>query len=198
MVEAGIALVLASKKFTLGHMAATTSGLMTVEDFRKLPEQEGLFYELRRGEIHSVTRPKHRHYSIQRRLRRLLESLAPSDGLVDIEFAFRAVAEYELRVADLVYVSGNRERLIHPDDNLHGAPDLVIEVLSPSNTSEEISDKEKLCLGNGCQEFWVVDPKLRQVSVSTVDGRSAIWCSGQEIPLALFGGKALTVDEIFV
>jgi Uma2 family endonuclease len=124
-------------------MVATTSGLVTVEEFRKLPEEEGLSCELRRGEIHSVTRPKYRYYSIQRRLRLLLENLAPSDGLVDIEFAFRAVAEYELRVADVVYVSGERERLINPDDNLRGAPDLVIEVLSPSNHHEEISEKER-------------------------------------------------------
>lgn len=41
-----------------------------------------------------------------------------------------------------------------PDDYLRGAPDLIIEVLSPSNTATEICDKEKLCLENGAREFW--------------------------------------------
>jgi Uma2 family endonuclease len=178
-------------------MATTTTRLVTVEEFRKLPEEDGFYSELRRGEVRSLTRPKYRHYSIQRRLRRLLENLAPSNGLVDTEFVFRAVAEYELRVADVVYVSGERERSIDPDDNLHGAPDIVIEVLSPSNTPEEISEKKKLCLENGCQEFWVVDPRLRQVLVSTADGCTVTWSSGQQIPLPLFGGATLALDEIF-
>jgi hypothetical protein len=36
-----------------------------------------------------------------------------------------------------------------------GAPDLVVEILDPSNSATEIYDKEKLCLENGAKEFWV-------------------------------------------
>ena len=43
----------------------------------------------------------------------------------------------------------------------------------------------------------MVDPELRQVSISTADGQSAVWCSGQQVPLALFGGAKLAVDEMF-
>src|SRR5262249_23682635 len=110
--------------------------------------------------------------------------LAPH-GIVDIEFAFRAVPEHDLRVAAVACVSGERERSIPADDNLAGAPDLVIEVLSPSNTAAEIYDKEKLCLENGAQEFWVIDPDRRQVKVSTPDGHTVTWHCGQEIPLAI-------------
>ncbi len=143
-----------------------------------------------------MTRPKYRHYTNQRRLRRLLESLAPSDGLVDTGLPFRALPEHELRVADVVYVSAERERSISPDDNLHGAPDIVVEVLSPSNTADEICEKERLCLENGAKEFWVVDPRLRQVRISTPDAHTITWRSGQEIALPLFSGK-LKVDDIF-
>jgi hypothetical protein len=58
-------------------MAATTVTLVKVDDFRKLPEENGVYHELRNGAVFSVTRPKYRHYTIQRRLRRLLEGLAP-------------------------------------------------------------------------------------------------------------------------
>jgi Uma2 family endonuclease len=179
-------------------MAATTSRLLTVAEFRALPLDDGpARHELRQGEVVSVTRPKYRHALIQRRLRRLLENLAPAEGVVDTEFAYRPLPEYELRVADVAYVSGIRERAIDPEDNLQGAPDITIEVLSPSNTAAEIYDKEKLCLENGAQEFWVVDPDRRQVKVSRPDGHTVTWRSGQEIPLRLFGNVGLSVDAIF-
>jgi len=73
----------------------------------------------------------------------------------------------------------------------------VIEVLSPSNTAAEINEKEKLCLENGAKEFWVLDADLRQVKVSTPDGITTTYRSGQEIPLRLFGAGALKVDDIF-
>jgi Uma2 family endonuclease len=178
-------------------MATTTTGLVTVEEFRKLPEGNDVYFELRGGEVVPVTRPKHKHHLIQRRLRRLLENLAPPEGAVDTEVAFRARAEYELRVADVAYVSAAREASIDPEDNLRGAPDITIEVLSRSNTAAEIFEKEKLCLENGAKEFWVVDPRLRQVRISTPDARTITWHPGQQIPLPLFGGAILAVDEIF-
>ncbi len=112
-------------------------------------------------------------------------------------FAFRALPEYELRVADVGYSfasDGKRRR----DDNLYGAPDLVIEVLSPSNTASEIDEKAALCLANGCRQFWVVDGRLRQIAVSTPDGLTRIYRSGESIPLVFADNQSLKVDAAFV
>jgi Uma2 family endonuclease len=178
-------------------MAATTS-LMSIEEFRKLPEDQGpVYHELHHGELVPVTRPKLKHTLIQRNLRNLFEPLAAAGSFVDTELAYRALPEHELRVADVAYVSRERWASIDPEDNFRGAPDLVIEVLSPSNTATEIYDKEKLCLENGAQEFWVVDPDRRQVKVSTPDGRTITYPSGREIPLPLFGNVQVPVDAIF-
>jgi Uma2 family endonuclease len=73
---------------------------------------------------------------------------------------------------------------------------MVIEVLSPSNTVAEIYHKEKLCLENGAKQFWVVDPDRRQVKVSTPDGHTVTYGTGQEIPLELFAAK-LAVYPIY-
>ena len=179
-------------------MATTTNRLMTVEEFCKLPEDSGpVYHELRHGELVAVTRPKFKHTLVQRQLRRLLEPLTLPGGFVEIEVAFRALPENELRVADVAYLSPARFRMVKPDDHVRGAPDLVVEILSPSNTVAEIYDKEKLCLENGAQEFWVVDADRKQVKISTPDGRTITYKSGQEIPLPLFGGAAIAVDAIF-
>src|SRR5450432_392826 len=179
-------------------MAATTH-LMTVEDFCKLPEDQGpIYHELRHGKVVSVPRPKLKHSLIQSNLRELIKRSVESGGFVGIVMAFRPLPEHELWVADVAYLSAERFRLADPEGYIAGAPDLVIEVLSPSNTVPEINDKETLCLDNGAQEFWVVDPDRRLVKVSTPDGHTQTWRSGQEIPLPLFGSEAkVKVDDIF-
>jgi Uma2 family endonuclease len=176
---------------------ATTTGLMTVEQYRELPETGPFYYELHRGELVQVARPKWEHELIQRRLFRLLDRALDATGVVMTEFAFRALPEYELRVADVGYVVRERAVSVNADDNLHGAPDLVIEVLSPSNTAREIQEKADLCLANGCLQFWVVDSRLRQIAVSTPDGLTRIYRSGESIPLVFAGNQSLKVDAAF-
>jgi len=176
-------------------VAATTAGIVTFAELERLPQPVGLRYELRHGELIEVAPPKHEHYLIQRRLRRLLEDAAADTGVVDIEIGFRALPEHEFRQADVAFISKERWDRIPRGGNLEGAPELVVEVLSPSNTASEIFDKELLCLENGSREFWVVDPIRRHVKVSTSAGRAVTWKSGQEIPL-WFGG-VLPVDAIF-
>ena len=171
---------------------------MTVEEFRNLPEDSAsVYHELRHGALVAVTRPKLKHTLLQGRIRELLKAVAEPGSLVETEVAFRALPEYELRVADVAYLRAARFAAVDLEDNLRGAPDLVIEVLSPSNTASEIFDKEKLCLENGAMEFWVVDPVRRQVKVSTPDGRTITYRSGSQIPMPLFGTANLPVDAIF-
>ena len=177
---------------------ATTTGLMTVEQYRKLPETGPFYYELRRGELVKVARPKWTHELIQRRLFRQLDRALDATGIVMTEFSFRALPEYELRVADVAYITHERAASIAGDDNLHGAPDLVIEVLSPSNTAREIKEKADLCLANGCRQFWVVDSRLRHIAVSTPDGLTRIYRSGESIPLVFAENQSFRVEAAFV
>jgi Uma2 family endonuclease len=126
-----------------------------------------------------------------------LERRAGQTYWVQEELAFRPLPEHELWIADIAAVTAARWDATDDDDNLAGSPELVIEVLSPSNTVEEINDRERLCLETGCREFWVVDPKLRQVKVSKPDGLTRTYQAGQAIPLDLFGEGTLPVNEIF-
>lgn len=180
-------------------MAANPAHLMTVEEFRQMPEPVGDYdYELHHGELVPVTRPKLKHYMLQSRLRELLRRFAPVGSFVDIELAFRAFPEHDLRVADVGFVSAERWAQADPEDNVRDAPDIVIEVLSPSNTAREMYEKEQLCLAHGSKEFWVVDPDKKYVRVAYVNGPTTTYHPGQHIPLPLFGGATLAVDDLFV
>ena len=172
--------------------------LMTVDEFRQLPEPPGEYtYELHHGELVKVTKPKLKCFVLQSHLRNLLSPMIPEGGFVEIEFAFRPFPEHDMRVADVAFVSPERWRQVSLDDNLHGAPELVVEVLPPSNTAQEMYDKEQLCLEHGSLEFWIVDPDRQQVRVATVNGPTTTHQAGQTIPLPLFGSQTLAVDDLF-
>src|ERR1700680_3475547 len=130
---------------------------MTFAEFARLPEPQSYRYELRHGELVKVAPPIQEHSRAQWQLRRMLEKAAGERGVVKEEFSFRALPEYEYRVADVAFLSKDRWDNIDPKGLLAGVPELVIEVLSPSNTVAEIIDKKTVCLENDAREFWAVD-----------------------------------------
>jgi Uma2 family endonuclease len=171
--------------------------LISVEQFRQLPDGE-YAYELHHGEVVTMTRPKHRHLKMQHQLFRLLEPRLKPFGEVAIEVPYRPFPEFDLRVADIAAISRARWDAIDPDDNLHGVPELVIEVKSPSNTERQLRELVSICLNEGTLEVWIVDSTRRSVTVFHGDGIPAVFVSGAMLSLAAFGGGELPVDEIFV
>ncbi|MGB7763043.1 MAG: Uma2 family endonuclease [Bryobacteraceae bacterium] len=175
---------------------AALPDLITVQQFRRMPD-DGRAYELHHGEVVTVTRPKAKHYHLQRRFVRLLENRLAGFGQVGMEFPYRPVAEFDLRVADVALVSQPRYDQIDPEDNLRGAPELVIEIKSPSNTDRQLRELASLGLANGGTEFWIVDTDDASVTVIHRDGSSSRLRPPQSIPLTAFGGNALPLAEIF-
>jgi Uma2 family endonuclease len=176
-------------------VATTTTKLMTFAEFEQLPNPpEGFRLELRHGELFQVAPPKFDHSRVRCQLRRLLERAAGDAAIVTTEFGFRPTPDNSYLIADVVSALTERWRSTDPQGYFTGAPEIVIEDLSPSNTATEMLDKERLCLENGCQELWIVDPTLQLVKVSTPAGRAVTYSAGQEIPL-FFGGR-LAVDSI--
>ena len=177
--------------------AAAEFLLMTVDEYRQLPDREDVIQELHWGMVVTLSRPKMKHAKLQLRLVDLLRPKVEHLGIVAAEVAFRALPEYDLRGADVAYVSRQRWDSTDDNDNLHGSPELAIEVLSPSNTKAEIHEKAVLCLSSGAQEFWVVDPKRETVSVTRQSGAPTVYQIGDRIPLPMFRSH-LDVSEIFV
>lgn len=175
----------------------TTTGLITVEELRQIPDPLGARYELHHGKLIEVTFPKQRHVAIQNRLVRLLSEAAQGRGVVQGEFPFRPRGEHDLWSADVALISRERWDATDPDDNLHGSPELVVEVLSRSNTAAEMLDKADLCLSTGSVEFWVLDPKRRTARVFPRRGDARVYHTAESITSELFPGAAIPVDSIF-
>ena len=126
--------------------AAADPLLITVEQYRQIPEREDVIQELHWGQLVNLTRPKARHVKLQSRLVRLLRPKAEHLGYVESELTFRALPEYDLRAADVAFVSKERWDAVGDDEDLLGAPELVFVVLSPSNTQTRIRELAALCL----------------------------------------------------
>lgn len=171
---------------------STTSALMTVDEFRKLQVPLGIRLELHNGEVVQMSYPKMKHMRIQERIRQILEEAFGDRGSVAVEFAFRPKPEHELWAAHVAWIPWERYDQVDDDDNLAGAPDIVVEVLSPSNTASEILGKKLMCMDHGCVEFWVVDPRKQVIEISR-PGKTSTYRSGD---LLKIGTKEYGVDDI--
>jgi Uma2 family endonuclease len=174
----------------------TVATKLTVADYAKAARPTGGWWELRHGELIHVTFPSSLLYKLQDRLVTLLRAAAGSGWFIGLEIAFRPAPEHELWAADVAAVASARWDDAG-EDWLSGSPELVIEVLSPSNTASEMLDREQTCFRGGCLEFWVVDPSLRLVRISRQDGSSIACAEDDEIPLALLGGGCFAVSALF-
>jgi Uma2 family endonuclease len=176
---------------------AALPDLITVDQYRQIPEDDAYCYELHHGEVVAMTRPKPGHWMLQRHLMDLLRPKLASFGEVAVECPYRAVAEFDLRAADVAVISDERWKAIDPEYDLCGSPDLVIEVISPSNTRAKLRETASLCLANGAREFWIVGRKRRAATVVRKDGTSSLFEMGTEIPLTAFGSDSIRVADIF-
>ena len=74
---------------------------------------------------------------------------------------------------DIVFVAAARARIVR--DRIWGAPDLVVEVLSPGTRRRDTMTKRRWYREYGVHEYWIIDPVSKTVEVSTLDettGRS--------------------------
>ncbi|MGN0333958.1 MAG: Uma2 family endonuclease, partial [Lachnospiraceae bacterium] len=82
----------------------------------------------------------------------------------------------------------------------YGAPDLIVEILSPSTRKKDISIKLKKYIGAGVAEYWIVDPDKKTVVVYDFahDELPAIYGFDAKVPVGLFDGECeVDFAEIF-
>jgi len=164
-------------------MSVQDTALLSVEEFLKLPEPPEGHIELHHGEVVVMAPPKRGHQRIQGRITTLLKRLVGNAGVVEMEMAFRPTHEHEVWQADVACVSVERDAATGDDEYLMGAPELVVEVLSPSNTMDEILERQGICLANGCVSFWTFDPRRQIVMVTTPDRRTVVFDRQSLVPL---------------
>jgi Uma2 family endonuclease len=143
-------------------MVARSSRVITVDDYLELPD-DGIRYELFEGEIHQMApSPNTTHQRVVRNLLFLLEGHVRHARLGELFVAPFDVVLSDLTVLqpDLLFVSERRREIILPR-HVRGAPDLVIEVVSPSSIQRDQVVKAQLYARFGVPHYWLFDPHER-------------------------------------
>ncbi len=146
--------------------------------FKNLPE--GTLAQLIEDHLVMSPAPLDRHQKLLSKLHLLLGNFIEMHQLGEIRFSPYDVYFDEKNAfqPDIVFISKERTHLIE-EDGLHGAPDLVIEVLSPSNFKYDQNEKKEVYERCGVKEYWIVDPTSRQVQ-----GFKLVRGTFEELPVA--------------
>ena len=142
-----------------------SSAKLTYDDYLQFPD-DGLRHEIIEGEHYVTPSPSMRHQRISRRLLYLIEHHLQQHPIGEVFHAPFDVllSEYNVLEPDLLFLSLARSPLL-TEKNLQGAPDLVVEILSPSTASRDKRLKRDVYERTGVDEYWVVDPDRDVVDV---------------------------------
>ena len=137
----------------------------TYQDYLHTPDDQR--YELLDGELIMAPAPNLGHQGIDIRLGSLLHTFAQEKGLGEVFSAPCDVVLSDTDVVqpDLLFVSTERAHLLLGGANVLGAPDLVVEILSPSTAGRDRTLKRALYAKHGVKEYWLADPEARTVTV---------------------------------
>ena len=137
---------------------------LTVADYMNTPDD--VRCQLIDGELILAPSPTTRHQRISLRLAVELTQHIERTGLgeaciapLDVVFPDREVYQ-----PDILFVSNERRGII-TEANIQGAPDLVVEILSPSTQRHDRGHKQNVYAERGVREYWIVDPDARTLEV---------------------------------
>ena len=178
-------------------------GQWSYDDYARLPD-DGCRYEVIRGELYMAPAPRPLHQRVIIRLSFFLEAYLEERKLGT---AFAAPIDVILPrklgnpvQPDLLFIRSERRRIIG-ELNIQGAPDLVMEVLSPSNPAHDRSLKHELYAEAGVPEYWIIDPRARTVEIFVLRGAAyqllGRFGEGESARSDLLDGFAIDVDGIF-
>jgi Uma2 family endonuclease len=189
---------------------ASKSVGLTYEDLCRLPD-DGMRHELIDGELYVTPAPRLKHQRVASNLAGHLFMYLRERPLgrvysapVDVVFNDTNVVE-----PDILYISREREERQATERYLRGAPDLVVEILSPSTKYVDFGVKLHLYERFGVPEYWIIDPEEENTKIYRLEGgqlllrtklsRGAGTAPASETMLStpLLPGFQVSLDEIF-
>lgn len=145
---------------------------LTYDDLLEMPD-DGLRRELLGGELIVTPAPSPGHQRILRSLFLAVNQHVVGHGLGEVFFAPVDVrlGRFNIVQPDMIFLASARPRVPDAQQAIDGAPDLVVEVISPSSAGIDRVRKMALYADSGIAEYWIADPAARSiVCYSLVDG----------------------------
>jgi Uma2 family endonuclease len=175
---------------------------LTLDDYWSLPD-DGQRYEILEGKLEVTPSPEVRHQRVSARLHLLFATHLARNPVGEVMYAPMDVILSNETVCqpDLLFIARDRIPLI-VKDRIRGAPDLVLEILSPSTALRDLNTKRDLYARHGIREYIVVDVAQRRLVRFALDagsyGEPDIRAAGERFESVAIPGFAFAVDELFV
>ena len=172
---------------------------LTYEDYAKTLDDER--YELIDGELIMAAAPNMIHQGISMRLGwQFIPAVRRGLGRVYSAPVDVVLSDYDVVQPDLLFVLKENAHII-TEANVQGAPDLVVEILSPSTSRRDWNEKRDLYAKHGVRELWIADPDARVVWVMTLrDGEYEVvgkYGDTQIFSSPTLAGLAIDLREVF-
>jgi Uma2 family endonuclease len=173
---------------------------LTLEQYECLPEDDGYRDELSRGWLVREAQPAYPHGAVAGNLHVLLRRFVDEHdlGIVTIETGYELPdLPATVRGPDVAYVAAARLPPEAPEKWLQLAPDLAIEVLSPSNRRKYIEGKIADYFDSGTTEIWFVRPRQRTITVHRRGAEPYVLSDDAVLTTELLPGLRLPLSEVF-
>jgi Uma2 family endonuclease len=180
--------------------SSTPTAKLTYDDYCNAPEDKR--YELLDGDLVVVPAPKEAHQRVLINLSYLVLQSVKRSGVGHVYAApFDVVlSENDVVQPDLLFISNERAHIITAE-NVQGAPDLVVEILSPSTADRDLFIKRSLYAKHGVQEYWLVDTDAKTVTVLLRGPQGfaevGVCGEGQTLESLTLKGFTINPEEIF-
>ena len=180
---------------------ATTTRLITADDLLDMPD-DGFRYELVRGDLRQMAPAGRIHGKRGNRVNYSLSAHVYENDLGEVylaESGFHLASDPDHVLApDVAFVSREREDAVPEEGGFFpGAPDLVVEVISPSDRYTEVEEKVSEWLAAGARMVVVVNPRNRTAKVHTPDAIVTLTEADTLDGGAVVPGWQLPIADIF-
>ena len=172
----------------------------TVKEYMTTPEDKR--YQLLDGEMILAPSPTTRHQTIVAQLFLALHQFVSQHNLGRVRFAPLDVilSDYDVAQPDILFVSTERSGIV-TRPNIQGAPDLVVEILSPATVEYDRGYKRLLYGRHGVREYWLVDPDAETVEVLAESSGEltphATYRRGETMTSPLLSGLTIDLEPVF-
>ncbi len=174
----------------------------TVDEYLSIPET-GPRYQLIDGDLLLMTpAPTYWHQDFIAELLAILRRFVMDRRLGRVVCSPIDVylSRHDVLQPDIAFVSNARADRIH-DDGIHGAPDLVVEALSPSTRALDLGAKRVLYARHGAIEYWIADLDLRSIAVyrlgENAEAPVRTLGPGATLSTDLLPGLEIRIDDLF-
>ena len=178
--------------------------VFTYADYKEWELAEGERFELIYGEAYAMSAPNSQHQEILMALSSQIHVYLRGKPCKVYPAPFDVRLFYAEDESDDTVVQPDITVICDENkcgyEGCRGAPDLVIEILSPSNTAIEMERKLKLYQDAGVREYWIVDPENKGLTVYRFhDGQILFYTykSAATVPVGIFPDLNIDLEQVF-